>query len=94
MVCVHHFTPSNHPDISRVRSLRGAESIKLAYVMIKTKFQKNCMKVFFLIWPQRGKQNRIPDTVFLRTRYLTDTWTKCAYGATKSIPNLVNPLYN
>ena len=44
MVCVHHFTPSNHPDISRVRSLRGAESIKLAYGIIK----KNVSKIFYV----------------------------------------------
>ena len=58
MVSVRHFTTSNHLDIGRWHSPRGAESIKLDYVMIQKKFQKICMKVFFLIWPQRGKQNR------------------------------------
>ena len=62
MVCVGHFTTSNHPDIGRWHSPRGAESIKLAYGMIQKKFQKICMKAIFLIWPQRGKQNRISIT--------------------------------
>ena len=35
---------------------------KLAYLMIKQNFQKFCSWVFFLIWPQRGKQNRISIT--------------------------------
>ena len=48
MVSVRHFTTSNHPDIGRWHSPRGAESIKLDYGMIQKKFQKICMKVFFL----------------------------------------------
>ena len=56
MVSVSHLTTRNHPDIGRARSPRGAESIKLAYGMIQKKFQKICSWVFFLIWPQRGKQ--------------------------------------
>ena len=33
-VSVHHFTTTNVPQIGRARTIRGAESIKLAYVMM------------------------------------------------------------
>ena len=47
IVCVPHFTTTNVPQIGRARTIWGAESIKLDYVMLEKKFQKKSMKMFF-----------------------------------------------
>ena len=53
------FSTFDVPQIGEVRTKRGAESIKPDYGMLEKKFQKNSMKVFFLIWPQRATVKRI-----------------------------------
>ena len=66
------FSTFDVPQIGEVRTKRGAESIKLDYVMVEKKFQKNSPSRFFVISPQRATVNRdiYPDMVFLSTLYL------------------------
>ena len=70
MVSVGHFSTSKRNGEKRVRSLRGAESIKPSKRITLKKSKKFPMLLFVFIWPQRAKQNRIsPDTSNLRTGY-------------------------